>query len=57
MAAADFYPSRRKSAPRGSAGAPALNDGHLLADAGLKAVTSKLMSADSFPSIAAPFQH
>lgn len=43
MAAADFYPSRRKSGPRGSAGAPALNDGHLLADAGLKAVASKLM--------------
>lgn len=37
MAAADFYPSRRKSAPWGSAGASDLNDGHLLADAGVKA--------------------
>lgn len=36
MAGADFYPSWRKSALQGSAGASALNDGHLLADAGLK---------------------
>lgn len=52
MAGADFYPSRRKSAPRGSAGASAsVNDGHLLADAG---VNAELMRADSFPLIVFP---
>lgn len=38
MAGADFYPSRGESAPRGRAGASAaVNEGHLLADAGANA--------------------
>lgn len=51
MAGADLYPSRSKSAPRGSAGASAsVDDGHLLADAGVNAVAATLMPADGFHS-------